>query len=302
MPLSSPTMTQTSKQTPATRRAFLKASAIGVAGLALYSGEVERHWIDVLHHNVILQGLPTDFDGMRIVQLSDIHMDRFTEAFFLRSVIEKINDLRPDAVFLTGDFVTSDSGYSNVEAQRDAWDCARVLKDLKCKSLYAVLGNHDVNSGPREIVAALNSSNIEVLRNSYLPLERGSGRIWLAGLDDPLEGKPNLDATIPEQIRNVRNEPVVLMCHAPDYATHIQSHPAGQAVGLMLSGHTHGGQIRLPLIGALVLPAMGRKFVEGWFQFNQMKLYVNRGIGTIGVPFRLDCPPEITVFTLRATA
>jgi uncharacterized protein len=299
MPLSSPTMTQTSKQT-STRRTFLKAGAFGVAGLALYSGEVERHWIDVLHHDVFLQGLPPDFNGMRIAQLSDIHMDRFTEVFFLRNAIEKINALKPDAVFMTGDFVTSDE-HTNVEAHRAAWDCAKVLKDLTCKSLFAALGNHDVDSGAAEIIAALNSSGVQVLRNSYLPLERGSGRIWLAGLDDPLEGRPDLDATIPAKIRNLRNEPVVLMCHAPDYATHIQSQPAGQAIGWMLSGHTHGGQIRLPLVGALVLPPMGKKFVEGWFQLDQMKLYMNRGIGTIGVPFRLDCPPEITVFTLRAT-
>lgn len=293
-------MKQTSNQT-SSRRTFLKASALGVAGLGLYSGELERHWIDVLHHDVSLQGLPPDFNGMRIVQLSDIHMDHFTERFFLRNAIEKINALKPDAVFLTGDFVTSDK-HSNVEADHAAWDCATVLKGLDCRARYAVLGNHDVNSGAAEIIAALKSSDIQVLRNSYLPLDRGSGRIWLAGIDDPLEGKPDIDATVPAYIRNIRNEPVVLMCHAPDYATHIQSHPASQSIGLMLSGHTHGGQIRLPFIGALVLPPMGQKFVEGWFQFNRMKLYVNRGIGTIGVPFRLDCPPEITVFTLRASA
>lgn len=293
MPLSSPTLKQTSS-----RRTFLKAGAFGVAGLALYAGEIERHWVDVTYHEVPLPGLAPDFDGMRIVQLSDIHMERFTEPIFLRSVIERINGFQPDTVFLTGDFVTSDE-HSNI-AQGQAWDCAGVLKGLTCKSVYAVLGNHDVNSGAEEITAALKSSGIQVLRNSYLPVERGSARIWLAGLDDPLEGIPNLDATIPAQIRNVRNEPVVLMCHAPDYATTIQSHPAGQAIGLMLSGHTHGGQIRLPLIGALVLPPMGKKFVEGWFQFDQMKMYVNRGIGTIGVPFRFDCPPEISVFTLRA--
>ncbi|HEV2172412.1 MAG TPA: metallophosphoesterase, partial [Nitrospira sp.] len=145
MPLSSPTMKQTSNQT-STRRTFLKASALGVAALALYSGEVERHWIDVLHHDVFLPGLPPDFNGMRIVQLSDIHMDHFTERFFLRNAIEKINGLKPDAVFLTGDFVTSDE-HSNVEAHHAAWDCAKILQDLDCRARYAVLGNHDVNSG-----------------------------------------------------------------------------------------------------------------------------------------------------------
>ena len=295
MPLSSPATKQTSS-----RRDFLKASAFGAAGLALYSGEVERHWIDVAERNIALRGLSVEFDGMRIVQLSDIHMDSFTEPFFLRRVIERVNLLKPDAVFLTGDFVTSGS-WSNSIAHEAAWECSEILKGLNCKSIYAVLGNHDVKVGT-VVEAALRSSNISILRNSFLPIERGSGRMWLAGLDDPLAGQPDLDAAVPESIRNVRNEPVVLLCHAPDYAIRVRSHAAGQAVDLMLSGHTHGGQIRLPLIGALVLPPMGQRFVEGWFQLGSMGLYVNRGIGTIGVPFRLDCPPELTLFTLRAKA
>jgi len=295
MPLSFPTTKQTSS-----RRDFLKASAFGAAGLALYSGELERHWIDVAERDIALRGLSADFEGMRIVQLSDIHMDSFTEPFFLRRVIERINQLKPDAVFLTGDFVTSGSLISH--AHKAAWQCSEILKELDCKSIYAILGNHDVTAGAEVVEAALRGSNVNVLRNSFLPIERGSGRMWLAGLDDPLVGLPDLDAAVPENIRNVRNEPVVLLCHAPDYAIRVRSHIAGQAVDLMLSGHTHGGQIRLPLIGALVLPPMGERFVEGWFQLGRMGLYVNRGIGTIGVPFRLDCPPEITVFTLRATA
>ena len=296
MPLSPPATKQTSS-----RRDFLKASAFGAAGLVLYSGELERHWIDVTQRDVALRGLPADFEGMRIVQLSDIHMDSFTEPFFMRRVIERINELKPDAVFLTGDFVTS-GRWPNADARKAAWECAEILKKLECKSVHAVLGNHDVIVGAATIEAALRSSSISVLRNSFVPLERGSARIWLAGLDDPLAGHPDLDAAIPENIRNLRNEPVVLLCHAPDYAVHIRSHAASEAVGLMLSGHTHGGQIRLPLIGALVLPPMGKRFVEGWFQLGNMGLYVNRGIGTIGVPFRLDCPPEITLFTLRAKA
>src|SRR4051794_38560517 len=122
MPLSSPATKQTSS-----RRDFLKASALGAAGLALYSGEVERHWIDVAQRDVALRGLSTDFEGMRIVQLSDIHMDAYTEAFFLRSVVERINQLKPDAVFLTGDFVTSGQ-WTPSAAHQSAWECAGILK------------------------------------------------------------------------------------------------------------------------------------------------------------------------------
>jgi predicted MPP superfamily phosphohydrolase len=294
MPLSPLQTKQTSS-----RRDFLKAGLLGAAGLTLYSGEVERHWIDVTHHDVELRSLPADLHGMRIVQLSDIHMDDYTEPFFMRRVIERINQLKPDAVFLTGDYVTARKS-PNRAAQQAAWQCAEILKGLECRSVYAALGNHDIGSGAAEVESALRGSGISVVRNSCLPIERGSGRLWVAGLDDPFAGYPDLDKAIPENIRGVRNEPVVLLCHAPDYATQVQQHPVGQAVDLMISGHTHGGQIRLPLIGALVLPPMGQRFIEGWFQFGGMRLYVNRGIGTIGVPFRFDCPPEITVFTLRS--
>lgn len=284
-----------------TRRAFLKAGFLGVAGLAFYSGELERHWIEVTHRDIFLRGLPDAFEGMRIAQLSDIHMDDFTEPFFLHQAIDRINTLHPDAVLLTGDFVTA-GGWAEKISHGAAWQCASLLGGLLSKPLYAVLGNHDHDVGAKKVADALTAHGITVLRNACAPIERAGGRIWIAGLDDPLVGHPDPDLAIPQHIRNVPNEPVILMCHGPDYADYLVEHPAGQSVSLMLSGHTHGGQIRLPLVGALVLPPMGRKFIEGWFQLNHMQLYVNRGIGTIGVPFRLDCPPEVSLLTLRAAA
>ena len=152
---------------------------------------------------------------------------------------------------------------------------------------------------PNAVTAALQANGIPVLRNAYLPLERAGGRVWLAGLEDPVEGRPDPDKAIPEYIRNVPNEPVVLMCHAPDYADFLIAHPAGKSVDLMLSGHTHGGQVRLPFVGAMELPELGKKYVEGLFQFERMQLYVNRGIGAVGLPFRFNRPPEISLFTLR---
>jgi predicted MPP superfamily phosphohydrolase len=279
-----------------TRRGFLKAGLFGAAGLALYSAEIERHWIDVTHHDVRLFGLPAAFNGMRIVQISDIHLDNLTEPFFLRLVVDRINSLKPDAIFLTGDFITAFVGPARSPvkyALHAAWQCSNILAELECKSLYAVLGNHDLCINAKEVADALTANGITVLRNSWVPIERSGSRFWLAGLDD----HPNLDLAIPALIRNVPNEPLVLLCHAPDYADRIMAHPAGRSVDLMLSGHTHGGQVRLPFVGAMVLPAMGRKYIDGWFQFGRMQLYVNRG--TVGLPFRFDCPPEITTFTLH---
>lgn len=282
----------------ASRRHFLKTTILGSAGLALYSSEIARHWIDVVPLDIHLTGLPAAFDGMRIAQISDIHLDEYTEPFFLRAVIDRINRLKPDAVFFTGDFVTDGLGTQQY-AISAAWQCAELLRALECRALYAALGNHDVSIGRKQVTAALVANGITVLDNASLPLVRNNARIWLAGLDDPVNGVPQLDHAIPDSIRNLPDEPIILLCHAPDYADHLLAHPAGDSVALMLSGHTHGGQIRLPLVGALSLPPMGRKYVEGFFRLGGMQLYVNRGIGAVGVPFRLNCAPEITLHTLR---
>jgi len=282
-----------------TRRRFLAAGACAVGGLALYAGEIARHWIEVSSRDVFLPGLPRAFDGFRIAQISDIHMDEFTEAFFVRDVVNRVNSLNPDAVFLTGDFVTSELAPRKF-AIGAGWQCAGILNQLTCRQRYAVLGNHDVMVGADAVSEALTDNEILVLRNYYMPLERSGGRIWLAGLADPLQGLPDPEATIPASIRNIPQEPIVLLCHAPDYVDHLLRLPSGQAVSLMLCGHTHGGQIRLPLIGPMILPQMGRKYVEGWFRLGRLQLHVNRGIGSVGVPFRLNCPPEISLLTLRS--
>jgi predicted MPP superfamily phosphohydrolase len=285
-----------------TRRRLIQTGLIGASGFALYAGEVERHWVEVTHREVRLAGLPEAFEGLRAIQVSDIHMDSYTEPYFLREVVRKVNDLYPDMVFLTGDFV-SEGPESREFAVGAGWQCANILKELECRPLYAILGNHDVAVGTTEVTEALTANEITVLSNGHLPIERDGGRIWLAGLGDALTGYARPEAAIPESIRNIAGEPLILLCHEPDFVDLLLKHPVGQAIALVLSGHTHGGQVRLPLFGPLTLPGMGRRYVEGLFRFGShlgaMQLYVNRGIGTVGVPFRFDCPPEITVLTLR---
>jgi len=284
---------------PISRRRFLGTGLSACAGLALYSGEIERHWIDITHRDIRLRSLPSAFDGMKVVQLSDIHLDEFTEPFLLQRSIDEINRIQPDAVFLTGDFVSYEITPRKL-SMKSAWQCGEMLNELKCPQRYAVLGNHDVWLSGSEVTRALVANRITVLNNAYLPLERNGSRVWLAGLDDPVCGRPDPDKAIPASIRGIEGEPVIVLCHAPDYADELAAHPAGKSIGLVLSGHTHGGQVRLPFVGALDLPPGGRKYVEGLFRVGSMQLYVNRGIGTVGVPFRFACPPEITSITLRS--
>jgi predicted MPP superfamily phosphohydrolase len=135
-----------------------------------------------------------------------------------------------------------------------------------------------------------------VLDNQAIPLERDGKRIWLSGLADVLNGKPkpDLDKAIPKAAR-IDDEAVILLGHEPDFAPEVAKR---NNVDLMLSGHTHGGQVRIPFLPAMMLPIMGREYIEGHFQLGSMQLYVNRGIGAVTLPFRFNCPPEITVITL----
>jgi len=202
---------------PIGRRRFLQAGLCGAAGVVLYPGEIERHWIDVTNREFFLRGLSPGMNGMRVVQLSDIHLDDFTEPYFLRQVVDRVNRLQPDAVFLTGDYVSDILGNQKFSIGA-AWQCAHILSAIQCKRIYAILGNHDIAVDANQVTAALEANGIPVLRNACLPLDFSGSRIWLAGLDDILEGHPDPDLAIPASIRNRPNEPVILLCHAPDYA------------------------------------------------------------------------------------
>jgi uncharacterized protein len=253
-----------------TRRNFLIGTGTTAAALAFYACEIARHEIDIVQRPIAIANLPSAFNGYRIVQLSDIHLDEYTEPFFLERIINKVNTLNPDLVLLTGDFVTHGS-ITFIAGKYAAHRCAEIIATLTAPLRYGILVNR------------------------YLPIERNGDRLWLCGVDDPGQSTPNLDLALPTK----PDGPVILMAHEPDYADTVLAHPRGHLVDLMLSGHSHGGQIRLPFLGPLILPPLGEKYPEGHYHLNRMQLYVNRGIGTVGLPFRLNCPPEITVITLQ---
>ncbi len=244
----------------------------------------------VEEHTVHLSRLPDAFRGMRIVQVSDFHYAEYTEPYFIREVVDRINKLRPDMVVLIGDFI-SFGPMPKAFARRCMPHCAQILTAIQCPLRYATLGNHDYYAGPHFVTGCLQDHGFPVLSNRAIALERDGQRLWLAGLGSACEHRSDPARAIPAA---VAKEPVILLAHEPDILPDI----ARYNVDLMLSGHTHGGQVRLPFVPPLHLPIYGKKFVEGWFRCGPTQLYVNRGIGTTGLPFRFDCPPEITVITL----
>ena len=281
-------------ETVLTRRNFLALAGGSVAALAYYAGEIARHELDIVCRTIALPGLPEPFAGIKIVHISDFHFEEYTEAVFLQAVVRRVNEAAPDLVVLTGDFVSS-----NPLPRRSSWGmayhCAEILSHLQCPLRYAVLGNHDVTVSAGIVTDALLTHHIPVLANSHVPMERDGRKLWLAGIKDALESRPDLAAALP-QGRDPHREPLILLAHEPDFA----DHALGRNIALMLSGHTHGGQVLLPFLPPLLLPQMGKRYVQGLFQLGDgMQLYVNRGIGAVNLPFRFRCPPEITILTLQ---
>ena len=276
------------------RRKFLTGFVASTAALALYSNEIARHEIEITNPTFYIRNLPPAFEGFRIVQFSDLHLEQYTEEFFVKEVIARVNALNADLLLVTGDFVSR--GPLALEMSYAAASrCAELLRGLTCPERYGILGNHDTTVGGRIIRDHMENNGLPILVNQFVKIDRQGQHIFLSGLDDFSYGYPNLALGVPE----TPDAPVILMVHEPDFAIHIGAHRRGPLVDLVLSGHTHGGQIRIPGIRPLALPPFGKLFPHGHYQLGRLQLYVNRGIGTVGVPFRFNCPPEITVATLR---
>jgi hypothetical protein len=282
---------------PINRRKFFKLSAVGgVAALGADSVLVEPNRVQLVRQEIALRRWPSRMDGFTIALLSDFHYDRLFSVHPIRKAVEVVNNLHPDLIALTGDFVSVPWFGDPVKGASVAEPCAELLRELKAPyGLWAVLGNHDVFSDPDRVTSALRAVGIPVLANQSVPIEKDGGRFWLGGVDDVLGEAADLDATL----HDVKaDEPVVLLAHEPDYADHVARYP----VDLQLSGHSHGGQVRVPFFAPLYLPDLAKKYVRGLYKIRELTLYTNAGLGTVEVPVRFDCPPEITLFTLRSAS
>jgi predicted MPP superfamily phosphohydrolase len=241
---------------------------------------------EVSQMDICLDRLSAAFDGLRIVHLTDIHHSLFTPLEYVQRAVKLANLLHPDIIALTGDYVTLSPTY--------IWPMAQMMGKLRARlGVFAVLGNHDFKVDAGEITRALRKQRVRVLRNAHYPLRAGSATLWMVGVDDLWWEADDLPAAlhgIPAR------EPKILLCHNP---MGIRS-AAAHGIDFMISGHTHGGQVRLPVVGSLRgRSKLGERFVDGWNRLNGTQIYVSRGIGRSVVPLRLNCPPEIACFCLR---
>jgi len=274
------------------RRDFLKIAGLAVGGglvtatsyLAI-NDESQNPVIDRVP--ISINNLHPALEGFTVLQITDLHLYPLTQPALIKKTVIMANELKPDLVVLTGDYVWQD-----LEAIHEL---APILSGLNARyGVFSTLGNHDYWLDADVITAAMESAGLPVLINQGHSIQHGNGSIYLAGLDDGWSGNPDLNATLDGA---ASNEPIVLLCHEPDLA---DQYALDGRIDLQLSGHSHGGQIRLPGIGALILPYLGRKYDLGLYKVNDMQLYTNRGLGVISEPVRFNCPPEISQFVLNA--
>lgn len=279
------------------RRTFLKQifgflSVAGASGgLYYYARDIEPKLLQVNKQNISSHLIPTSFNDFKIIQFSDLHIGFQYTVEQLTQLSNKINQLNPDIIAFTGDLIDKPHLYHGSPL------LIETLRSMKAKhGKYWVYGNHDHGGyGTETIRNIMEQSDFQLLQNQHDTIEKETERIVIAGIDDAILGRPNLDEAFSKVNPDLFS---ILLSHAPDYADRASQYP----VDIQLSGHSHGGQVRFPFIGHLYTPAYAEKYIQGKYKISdRLKLYVSRGVGTTRLPFRFLCKPEIQLFTLKTT-
>jgi uncharacterized protein len=255
--------------------------------LSVYVHKIEPNWLEVTHHEIALPKLDRAFDGYRIVQITDLHAGDGVSRAHLERVVELVNEQKPDLIVITGDHVS--------RKPRQHIDLLDTLAKLKPRDLtLSVLGNHDVFNDAEPIRTAIKQAGIVLLENTIYTIHRDRATLHIAGVGDVFAEQDKLDLVMAQL---PATGAAIMLAHEPDFADETA---ATSRFGLQLSGHSHGGQIRIPFYGGY-LPELARNYPIGRYQVKDMVQYTSRGIGTIKLYARFNCRPEISVFKLVAS-
>lgn len=279
-----------------TRRQFIKRMTAGIAGFVgigalgySYAWYIEPRLLSRQMYVIEHPKVPRAFHNFKILQFSDTHLGFHYDLEQLEKLVRKINEEEPDLLLFTGDLVDEPQTYPFSPRLVD------VLKKLHAsKGKYWIYGNHDHGGyGTEKIQQVMDASGFQLLQNEHRSIKNGNASFTLAGLDDVMLGKPDIARALYGADEELFT---LLMVHEPDVADRFTD----RAVDIQLSGHSHGGQVQLPLIGHLITPPYADKYVEGHYSITQtFDLYVSRGIGTTRLPYRFLCRPEYSVFQLK---
>ena len=255
--------------------------------VAAYGTLLRRRWVRVVEREVPLEGLDSRLEGIRIAHLSDLHVGTLTPRSWGLAWSEKANLRQPDLAVVTGDMVTSGTDFHE--------DVADVIGALRAKhGVFASMGNHDYFGEGEPLVSLLRARGVRVLRNEGATVERGGAKLWVAAIDDTWTRRDDLTLALRDRPPDATT---VLLAHDPQRFD--QAADAG--ANLVLSGHTHGGQVAMPFVyRALNLARLGYRYTVGFYRRGRAVLYVHPGLGTTGPPIRLGVAPEVTILVLRS--
>lgn len=280
-----------------TRRSFLRrifGSLLTMAGVSAggyyYAGHIEPKLLEINHLTMKNKLIPKSFNEFKIVQFSDTHLGFQYDRQQFISLVQKINELQPDLIFFTGDLLDAPNKYTDGDM------IIPLLNKLHAPfGKFAIYGNHDHGGYGSDIYRSImEKAGFTLLQNTNQRVKLLDGSsLYIIGIDDAMLGKPDIGKAMEGVPVNSFN---ILLSHAPDLADKASEYN----IHFQLSGHSHGGQIKIPFVGALVKPPFAEKYHEGFYEIGEtpLTLYVNRGIGTTRLPFRFLSKPELTVFTL----
>jgi len=277
---------------PKRLRVAFAAIILFLAGAAFWGFLIEPGRLVVHEQTIQIDNWPPQLDGLRIAVLSDLHVDnRFITEKKLRTIVARTNQLQPDLIVILGDYIAG-AGRTTERVEPEVF--GPILKDFHAPlGVYSVLGNHDWWYSGAKVRRALEQNGIKVLENETAKVDARGTSFWLAGLAD-LWTRPqriaDTVAAVPE------GQPLIALTHNPDIFPSVP-----QRVQLVLAGHTHGGQVRFPIIGPVISSSeYGDRWVQGHVFENNHHLFVTTGIGTSIVPVRFGLPPEIVILTLKS--
>jgi predicted MPP superfamily phosphohydrolase len=286
------------------RRKFLRTATFALSSYAFAGaayGIIRHDAFKIDKQQINIKNLPQELKGLTITLLSDIHAGQYMPEDEMRDYANIVNDLGSDIIIIPGDFVNFDP--------QDSKSVARAFRDMKAKyGVYGTLGNHDFFVNPDYVADVMNNeSPVKILRNKHDKITVNGKDLYLLGVDDTRDSGIRMNEAILNYIDNTMAEagasntgfnesPKILLCHKPYAFDDI----AKRGLDLVLAGHTHGGQVVPFKFGDfnLSFAAFVSKYISGYYNIGNANMYISRGLGTVGLPIRLNCPPEITKITL----
>jgi predicted MPP superfamily phosphohydrolase len=286
------------------RRKFIRGTTFALSSYAFLGsgyGVIVRNNFQIDYKKIRIENLPNEFRGLTVTLLSDIHAGEFMDEYDMMKYCDAVNELGSDVICMPGDFVN----FLSVDSKM----VAKAFGSLKAKyGVWGSLGNHDFFQNPDYVTAVLNNeSPIKVMRNSYDKITINGKSLYILGIDDTRSSGAEMNAVVlnyldtlskglTNQFEDYPSSPKILLCHKPYGFDDL----AKREIDLVLSGHTHGGQVVPVKFGrfSLSFAALVSKYIEGYYAIGKSNMYVSRGIGTVAVPIRINCPPELTKITL----